>query len=81
MAAVKCDFCRRYLDQREFDKSREDENPMLHHEYGAVLLVLTWNDQAGRHHYSDMMTRPRPEGFALGYCPECGRRLQNVEEA
>ena len=70
-----CFFCSRYLTERDCDGCREEVNAHLHHEYGLILLKLAWNDLAGRHHYSEEKIRPKPEGFTLKFCPECGRRL------
>lgn len=77
MAGMRCFFCSEYNRLLDYDGGREEVNPKLHHSYGALILQLSWNDIAGRHHWSEQTIRPRPEGFQLRFCPECGRRLDS----
>ena len=72
---MSCQFCAELERLEEHEKFVEAHSEYHRHEFGVVLLQIDWNQLSGRHHWGEMTHRPRPEGFKLNYCPECGQRI------
>lgn len=72
---MTCTFCKYLTEMHAFDRIRENGNPMLHHDYHALILQRSWNDMTGTAHAGTMTHKPKAVGFDLNYCPECGRKL------
>jgi len=70
-----CFFCEDYRRLRQYYDQIEDRGGGTHHEIRVETLLISWNEIAGKHHYGTMTHRPKPMGFDLNYCPECGRKL------
>jgi len=72
---MTCFFCSENERLRDHFNLIESRGGGTHHEIHVEILQVSWNEIAGRHHYGTMTHRPKPFGFDLNYCPECGRRL------
>lgn len=72
---MECFFCKEYARMRDQHALIESRNGITHHDIKAVMLLISWNELSGRHHWGETTHRPKPGGFDLNYCPECGRRL------
>ena len=77
----KCYFCESYKSWKSVNEFKQDhpeyygDDPLMY-ELVVAMVIKTW--RKGRKQQASRITdyRYRGCGYALNFCPECGRRLK-----
>ena len=82
MAGKRCIFCEEYRSHKRVNEFKRDhpewygDEAWLEREIKVAMVIRTWRPGYKRQAARETDYRNQGCGYALNYCPECGKRLK-----